>query len=65
MLSRLNLIEQQPLEHRAAAFALLHDELRATLEGKDPSHRQCLTRGWTRPWPKRGLGALAHPSRPG
>ena len=37
MLSRLNLIEQQPLEHRAAAFALLHDELRATLEGKDPA----------------------------
>ena len=64
MLSRLNLIEQQPLEHRAAAFALLHDELRATLEGKDPSHRQCLTRGWTRPWPNADWRARA-PKRPG
>ena len=35
MLSRLKLIEAQPLEHRAAAFVRLHDELRATLEGKD------------------------------
>ena len=31
LVSRLQLIEEQPLGDRAAAFALLHDELRAGL----------------------------------
>lgn len=35
LVSRLQLIEEQPLGDRAAAFALLHDELRARLEGGD------------------------------
>ena len=35
LVSRLHLIEEQPLGERAAAFALLHDELRARLEGGD------------------------------
>ena len=40
LLSRLRLIEDQPLEARAAAFAQLHDELQVRLEGGDapPSH---------------------------
>ena len=40
LLSRLRLIEDQPLESRAAAFAQLPDELLARLEGGDapPSH---------------------------
>lgn len=35
LLSRLRLIEDQPLDSRAAAFAQIHDELRAALEGGD------------------------------
>ena len=35
LLSRLLLIEDQPLESRAAAFAQLHDELQHRLEGGD------------------------------
>jgi len=35
LVSRLQLIEEQPLGERATAFALLHDELRARLEGGD------------------------------
>jgi len=35
LLSRLRLIEDQPLESRAAAFAQLHDELQTRLEGGD------------------------------
>ena len=35
LLSRLRVIEDQPLESRAAAFAQLHDELHARLEGGD------------------------------
>ncbi|PPF54229.1 hypothetical protein C5C13_13900 [Clavibacter michiganensis] len=35
LVSRLQLIEEQPLGDRAAAFGLLHDELRARLEGGD------------------------------
>jgi hypothetical protein len=35
LVSRLELIEGQPLDERAAAFALLHDELRTRLEGGD------------------------------
>jgi hypothetical protein len=40
LLSRLRVIEDQPLESRAAAYAHLHDELRERLEGGDvpPSH---------------------------
>lgn len=33
LLSRLRLIDDQPLESRATAFAQLHDELRQRLEG--------------------------------
>lgn len=39
LLSRLRLIEDQPLESRAAAFAQLHDELRIRLEGGSASAR--------------------------
>lgn len=35
LLSRLRLIEDQPLEHRAAALSQVHDELRARLESGD------------------------------
>lgn len=35
LLSRLRLIEDQPLESRAEAFAHLHEELQAALEGSD------------------------------
>jgi len=35
LLSRLRLIEDQPLETRAEAFVQIHDQLRATLEGAD------------------------------
>ncbi|CAN5222139.1 hypothetical protein BH11ACT2_BH11ACT2_17490 [soil metagenome] len=38
LVTRLRVIEDQPLESRAAAFGQLHDELQATLEGGD-SHR--------------------------
>lgn len=33
LLSRLRVIEDQPLESRAAAFVQIHDRLQATLEG--------------------------------
>ena len=35
LLSRIRLIEDQPLESRAAAFAQLHEQLQAALEGSD------------------------------
>lgn len=35
LLSRLRLIEDQPLDTRAAAFAQVHDRLQARLEGSD------------------------------
>ena len=35
LLSRLKVIEGQPLDQRAIAFAQLHDQLRLTLEGTD------------------------------
>lgn len=35
LLSRVRVIEDQPLEQRAAAFVQLHDELRKALEGAD------------------------------
>ncbi len=37
LLSRLEVMESQPLAERAAAFAQLHDELRAALERADAS----------------------------
>lgn len=39
LLSRLRLIEDQPLERRAEAFALVHDELRTALESGEPGDR--------------------------
>lgn len=40
LLPRLRLIEDQPLEQRAAAFAQIHDRLQHSLEGGDanPAH---------------------------
>ena len=35
LLSRLRVIEGQPLDQRAVAFVQLHDELRQALEGAD------------------------------
>jgi len=35
LLSRLRVIEDQPLDRRASAFAQIHDELQAALEGGD------------------------------
>ena len=35
LLSRLRVIEDQPLESRAAAFAQVHEELQAALENAD------------------------------
>lgn len=35
LLSRLKVIEEQPLDQRAAAFAQIHDRLQQTLEGSD------------------------------
>lgn len=39
MLTRLHLIEEQPLDSRAASFTRIHDELQATLEGGDAPTR--------------------------
>lgn len=39
LLSRLRLIEDQPLEGRAAAFAQINDELQARLENGDSPSR--------------------------
>jgi len=39
LLSRLRLIEDQPLAERAAAFAIVHDELQASLERGDAHSR--------------------------
>lgn len=38
LISRLTVIDQQPLEQRAAAFVQIHDELRSVLDG-DASKR--------------------------
>ena len=35
LLSRVRLIEDQPLEARADAFAQIHEELQSTLESSD------------------------------
>ena len=37
LLSRLRVIEDQPLGERAAALAQLHDQLKAELEAGDPA----------------------------
>lgn len=39
LLSRLRVIEDQPLDQRAAAFAQVHDELQTALEGGNTSVR--------------------------
>lgn len=33
LIGALDVVEQQPLDHRAAGFAALHDRLRAELDG--------------------------------
>ncbi|MFC6355974.1 hypothetical protein [Luethyella okanaganae] len=40
LLPRLRVIEEQPLDQRAAAYAHLHDELRDRLEGGDSPRSQ-------------------------
>lgn len=40
LLSRLTLIEDQPLEQRAAAFTQVYDELQAALENADSPRAQ-------------------------
>jgi hypothetical protein len=40
LLSRLRVIEDQPLETRAESLAQLHDELRALLEAGDATRPQ-------------------------
>ena len=39
LLSRLRLIEDQPLAERASAFAHIHDELQSALERGDAQQR--------------------------
>jgi hypothetical protein len=39
LISRLAVIDQQPLDRRAVAFAQIHDELRAVLESPGSSPR--------------------------
>jgi hypothetical protein len=39
LVSRLRLIEDQPLERRAEAFVQVHDELQSTLEGGEHRDR--------------------------
>jgi hypothetical protein len=39
LVSRLRVIEDQPLDQRAAAFTQIHDRLQSTLEGGDSSHQ--------------------------
>jgi hypothetical protein len=39
LVSQLRVIEDQPLDSRAAAFAQLHDKLQRTLEGGDSAQR--------------------------
>ena len=39
LLARLDVIEEQPLEARADAYANLHEQLRRTLEGDDEHGR--------------------------
>jgi hypothetical protein len=37
LISRLTVIDEQPLDQRAVAFAQIHDELRAVLDGSGAS----------------------------
>ncbi|MDO9395042.1 MAG: hypothetical protein Q7T71_00710 [Herbiconiux sp.] len=37
LVPRLRVIQEQPLDQRATAYAQLHDELKARLEGGDAS----------------------------
>ncbi|MBH0009602.1 hypothetical protein [Salinibacterium sp. SWN1162] len=39
LMSRLSLIEAQPLETRATAFTQIHDQLQQQLDGKDAFSR--------------------------
>lgn len=39
LLSRLRVIEDQPLDQRAGAFTQIHDRLQSILEGGDASHQ--------------------------
>lgn len=39
LVARLDVIEEQPLEARADAYANLHEQLRRTLEGDDEHGR--------------------------
>ena len=39
LLSRLLVIEDQPLDSRAAAYTHVHEQLQAELEGGDTHHR--------------------------
>jgi hypothetical protein len=39
LVARLDVIEEQPLDVRAEAYAQLHDQLRRTLEGEDEHGR--------------------------
>lgn len=39
LVSRLRVIEDQPLDQRAGAFVQIHDRLHATLEGGDASQQ--------------------------
>jgi aspartate aminotransferase-like enzyme len=39
LLSRLRVIEDQPLDARADAYVHVHEQLQAELEGGDSSHR--------------------------
>lgn len=40
LMSRLRLIEDQPLESRAGAFSQIHQELQDKLESGDASHNR-------------------------
>jgi len=39
LLSRLRVIEDQPLDTRAEAYAHVHEQLQSELEGGDTNHR--------------------------
>jgi hypothetical protein len=39
LVSRLRLIEDQPLDTRAAAYTHVHEQLQSLLEGGDTHHR--------------------------
>jgi hypothetical protein len=39
LISRLTVIDQQPLDQRAPAFVQIHDELRSVLDGDASSSR--------------------------